>query len=123
MDRIDLTRETKIIYHIDDEETPYLVRLAIPADSVTLGDFKNSLKLPKANYKFFFKVPDDDFGIVKEEIADDSARLPIYKGRVVSYVVSADDSNASDETSSKITEISGMPHNGHRGHARVGAIG
>uniref|UniRef100_A0A4W3IQ04 DIX domain-containing protein n=2 Tax=Callorhinchus milii TaxID=7868 RepID=A0A4W3IQ04_CALMI len=52
--------ETKIIYHIDDQETPYLVKLPIPADRVTLSDFKNVLNKP--NYKFFFKSMDDDFG-------------------------------------------------------------
>ena len=53
-------KETKIIYHIDDEDTPYLIKLNIPADRVTLGDFKNALNRP--NYKFFFKSMDDDFG-------------------------------------------------------------
>ena len=52
--------ETKIIYHIDEEETPYLVKLTIPPDQVTLADFKNVLNRP--NYKFFFKSMDDDFG-------------------------------------------------------------
>ena len=52
--------ETKIIYHLDDQETPYLVKLSVPADRVTLADFKNVLKKP--NYKFFFKSMDDDFG-------------------------------------------------------------
>uniref|UniRef100_A0A8K9XD02 DIX domain-containing protein n=1 Tax=Oncorhynchus mykiss TaxID=8022 RepID=A0A8K9XD02_ONCMY len=52
--------ETKVIYHLDDQETPYLVKLAVPADRVTLADFKNVLKKP--NYKFFFKSMDDDFG-------------------------------------------------------------
>ena len=54
--------ETKIIYHIDDEDTPYLIKLPIPSDRVTLGDFKNALNRP--NYKFFFKSMDDDFGFV-----------------------------------------------------------
>lgn len=54
--------ETKIIYHIDDEETPYLVKLTIAPERVTLADFKNVLNRP--NYKFFFKSMDDDFGYV-----------------------------------------------------------
>lgn len=54
--------ETKVIYHIDDEDTPYLVKLPIAADKVTLADFKNVLNRP--NYKFFFKSMDDDFGSV-----------------------------------------------------------
>uniref|UniRef100_A0A8C7LAY9 Dishevelled segment polarity protein 3a n=1 Tax=Oncorhynchus kisutch TaxID=8019 RepID=A0A8C7LAY9_ONCKI len=76
--------ETKVIYHLDDQETPYLVKLAVPADRVTLADFKNVLKKP--NYKFFFKSMDDDFGVVKEEISDDNAKLPCFNGRVVSWV-------------------------------------
>uniref|UniRef100_A0A8C7LGD5 Dishevelled segment polarity protein 3a n=1 Tax=Oncorhynchus kisutch TaxID=8019 RepID=A0A8C7LGD5_ONCKI len=75
--------ETKVIYHLDDQETPYLVKLAVPADRVTLADFKNVLKKP--NYKFFFKSMDDDFGVVKEEISDDNAKLPCFNGRVVSW--------------------------------------
>lgn len=52
--------ETKVIYHIDDEDTPYLVKIPISPDKVTLLDFKNVLNRP--NYKFFFKSMDDDFG-------------------------------------------------------------
>lgn len=54
--------ETKVIYHIDDEDTPYLVKLGKHPDHVTLGDFKNVLNRP--SYKFFFKSMDDDFGWV-----------------------------------------------------------
>ncbi|KAL4647045.1 hypothetical protein GN956_G8416 [Arapaima gigas] len=80
--------ETKIIYHLDEQETPYLVKVPVPADRVTLADFKNVLNKP--NYKFFFKSMDDDFGVVKEEISDDNAKLPCFNGRVVSWLVSAD---------------------------------
>lgn len=52
--------ETKVIYHIDDEDTPYLIKLPVSSDKVTLGDFKNALNRPA--YKFFFKSMDDDFG-------------------------------------------------------------
>lgn len=43
-------KETKIIYYIDGEETPYLVTMPISPDKVTLTDFKNVLNQP--NYKF-----------------------------------------------------------------------
>ncbi|XP_063219912.1 segment polarity protein dishevelled homolog DVL-3 isoform X1 [Bacillus rossius redtenbacheri] len=89
--------ETKIIYYIDEEETPYLVKLTIAPERVTLADFKNVLNRP--NYKFFFKSMDDDFGVVKEEIVYDDAHLPCFNGRVVSWLVSADGSNVSDGTS------------------------
>ena len=55
-----MAEETKIIYHIDDEDTPYLIKLPVAAERVTLSDFKNALNRP--NYKFFFKSMDDDFG-------------------------------------------------------------
>ncbi|XP_077445802.1 segment polarity protein dishevelled homolog DVL-2 isoform X2 [Stigmatopora argus] len=80
--------ETKIIYHIDEEETPYLVKIPIGAESITLLDFKQVLNKP--NYKFFFKSMDQDFGVVKEEISDDAAKLPCFNGRVVSWLVSSD---------------------------------
>ncbi|RXN30180.1 segment polarity dishevelled -like protein [Labeo rohita] len=56
--------ETKIIYHLDEQETPYLIKLPIPAENVTLADFKNVLNKP--NYKFFFKSMDDDFGVLSK---------------------------------------------------------
>lgn len=55
--------ETKIIYHIDEEETPYLVKLSVAPEKVTLADFKNVLNnRPVNSYKFFFKSMDQDFG-------------------------------------------------------------
>ena len=52
--------ETKIIYYLEEQETPYLVKLNISPDKVTLKDFKNALN--RQNYKYFFKSMDDDFG-------------------------------------------------------------
>uniref|UniRef100_A0A673CJU1 Dishevelled segment polarity protein 1a n=1 Tax=Sphaeramia orbicularis TaxID=375764 RepID=A0A673CJU1_9TELE len=83
--------ETKIIYHIDEEETPYLVKLSVSPEKVTLADFKNVLNnRPVNSYKFFFKSMDQDFGVVKEEISDDNAKLPCFNGRVVSWVSKMD---------------------------------
>ncbi|XP_022075988.1 segment polarity protein dishevelled homolog DVL-3 [Acanthochromis polyacanthus] len=83
-----MAEETRVIYHLDDQETPYLVRINVPAQRVTLADFKQVVNKP--NVKFFFKSVDDDFGVVKEEISDDDARLPIVNGRVVCWLVSSD---------------------------------
>ncbi|CAL8082647.1 unnamed protein product [Calicophoron daubneyi] len=94
MSSVGCAEETKFIYYIDEEETPYLVKLNIAPESVTLGDFKNALNKPHA--KFFFKSIDDDFGVVKEEIFDDSAVLPCFNGRVVSWLVTAEGSGVSD---------------------------
>ncbi|ESO82346.1 hypothetical protein LOTGIDRAFT_170127 [Lottia gigantea] len=108
--------ETKIIYHIDDEDTPYLIKLPIHADLVTLGDFKNALNRP--NYKFFFKSMDDDFGVVKEEIIDDDARLPCFNGRVVSWLVPADTSDTQSQcTDSQAGDVVQLPAE------RLGGIG
>ena len=52
--------ETKVIYHLDDQDTPYLVKLPIATDKVTLLDLKNALS--RFNYKYYFKSVDDDFG-------------------------------------------------------------
>ncbi|XP_023273286.1 segment polarity protein dishevelled homolog DVL-3-like, partial [Seriola lalandi dorsalis] len=79
---------TRVIYHLEDQETPYLIRINVPSQRVTLADFKQVLNKPNA--KFFFKSVDDDFGVVKEEISDDDARLPCVNGRVVCWVVSSD---------------------------------
>ncbi|XP_076043044.1 segment polarity protein dishevelled isoform X2 [Oratosquilla oratoria] len=104
--------ETKIIYHIDDEETPYLVKIPKAPDKVTLADFKNVLNRP--SYKFFFKSMDDDFGVVKEEIVDDDAPLPCFNGRVVSWIVSADSSVVSDNIS-QCEDADGQPPPYHLG--------
>ncbi|KAB7505728.1 Segment polarity protein dishevelled-like protein DVL-3 [Armadillidium nasatum] len=92
--------ETKIIYHIDEEETPYLVKIPKAPDKVTLGDFKNVLNRP--SYKFFFKM-------LLKEIVDDEAPLPCFNGRVVSWIVSADSSVISDNTSQCGEADSGRP--------------
>ncbi|KAL8177055.1 UNVERIFIED_CONTAM: Segment polarity protein dishevelled DVL-2 [Gekko kuhli] len=80
--------ETKVIYHLDEEETPYLVKIPVPADRITLGHVKAALARPGA--KYFFKSMDQDFGVVKEEISDDNAKLPCFNGRVVSWLVSSE---------------------------------
>lgn len=56
-------KETKIIYHIDDEPTPYLVKIPFPPPQVKLRDFKIILsKQQTCSYKFFFKSIDAEFG-------------------------------------------------------------
>uniref|UniRef100_A0A8C9KR20 Segment polarity protein dishevelled-like protein DVL-1 n=1 Tax=Panthera tigris altaica TaxID=74533 RepID=A0A8C9KR20_PANTA len=95
--------ETKIIYHMDEEETPYLVKLPVAPERVTLADFKNVLSnRPVHAYKFFFKSMDQDFGVVKEEISDDNAKLPCFNGRVVSWLVLAE--GAHSEAGSQSTD-------------------
>ncbi len=54
--------ETKVIYYIDEEETPYLMKISQNPSKVTLADFKGQLN--RSYQKFFFKSVDDDFGYV-----------------------------------------------------------
>ncbi|KAB1284203.1 Segment polarity protein dishevelled-like protein DVL-3 [Camelus dromedarius] len=82
--------ETKIIYHLDGQETPYLVKLPLPAERVTLRTLRAFCSDPAI---VLFKSMDDDFGVVKEEISDDNAKLPCFNGRVVSWLVSAEGSH------------------------------
>ncbi|GAA6080853.1 segment polarity protein dishevelled homolog DVL-3 [Tachysurus ichikawai] len=67
--------ETKIIYHLDDQETPYLVKVSVPAEEVTLAHFKQVLNKP--NYKFFFKSMDDDFGSTRHTDASEKKKSPV----------------------------------------------
>ncbi|XP_030008882.1 segment polarity protein dishevelled homolog DVL-3-like [Sphaeramia orbicularis] len=83
-----MAEETRVIYHLEDQDTPYLIRIGVPAQRVTLSDFKQVLNKP--NVRFFFKSVDQDFGVVKEEISDDNAALPCVNGRVVCWVVSSE---------------------------------
>uniref|UniRef100_A0A8C5Q719 DIX domain-containing protein n=1 Tax=Leptobrachium leishanense TaxID=445787 RepID=A0A8C5Q719_9ANUR len=52
--------ETKVIYHLDEEETPYLVKVPVPAQDIRLRDFKAALG--RGHAKYFFKAMDQDFG-------------------------------------------------------------
>ncbi len=52
--------ETKVIYYVDDEETPYMLKINASPGKVTLADFKGQLNRPY--HKFFFKSVDDDVG-------------------------------------------------------------
>ncbi|XP_055714615.1 segment polarity protein dishevelled isoform X2 [Phlebotomus papatasi] len=107
--------ETKVIYHIDDETTPYLVKIPLPSAQVTLKDFKMVLNKQNSNFKYFFKSMDADFGVVKEEIVDDATILPCFNGRVVSWLVTADGSNVSDSCSE-------VPHSELDGRREIGGV-
>lgn len=124
-------QETKVIYHIDDETTPYLVKIPIPSSQVTLKDFKMVLNKQNNNYKYFFKSMDADFGVVKEEIADDATILPCFNGRVVSWLVSADGTNQSDncselptsECDSRPSNLRNQHHQQQQQHQKIGGVG
>lgn len=80
--------ETKVCIVVDSRG-PITIRIPLPPERVTLADFKmaSGLNYNNALYKYFFKTEDSDFGIVKEEISDDFATLPMFKGRIVAWVL------------------------------------
>lgn len=86
--------ETKIIYYMDDDKMPYLIKLNMLPEKACLRDFKQALNANAKLYKFFFQTIVDDFGVVKEEIMDDNAKLPCVNGRVVSWLILYPDANA-----------------------------
>ena len=55
-----MPEETKIVYYIGDEQTPYMKKINLPPNLITLADFKSAVSKP--NYKYFFKAQDQDFG-------------------------------------------------------------
>lgn len=65
--------ETKIIYNLDGWEMWYLVELPLLSESVTLADLKGILQ--RTSSMFFFKAMDHGFGVVKEELLNNSAWL------------------------------------------------
>jgi segment polarity protein dishevelled len=85
--------ETKVIYYIDDEDTPYMMKIMESPSKVTLKDFKAQLNRPYK--KFYFRSTDDDIGTVKEEIANDDMSLPNVNGRVVCWVVTGEQGSQS----------------------------
>ena len=91
--------ETKIIYYIDDDKLPYLIKLNKPPEQATLRDFKSALN-DQRPFKYFFQAVVDDFGIVKEEISDEDAKLPFVSGRVVSWLIPVEGSIAGSDTRS-----------------------
>lgn len=81
--------QTKVVYYIGDEDTPYLVKVPVARESITLTDFKKCIN--KSNYKFFFQSYDEDFGLVKEEISDNVAKLPqTQEGKIVCFLTACE---------------------------------
>ena len=85
-----------VTYFIDDEELPCQGKIAKSPTSVVLADFKKIIGPKYQRHKFFFKNKDDEFGIVKREIADNQTPLPLFDGRIVSWLVATEGSMISE---------------------------
>ena len=80
---------TKVIYHLEGEPTPYMVKILVSPDCVTLEDFKHHINPPNAldEYKYIFKTEDEDFGcVVKIEVHNDEAVLPKFENKVIAWL-------------------------------------
>jgi len=97
-------QSTKIAYYIGDENTPYVIKVPITPGNVTLKDFKLAINKPNYN-KFFFRSEDDDFGVVKEEIKDDSAILPVSENKIMAWLVASEDSSAPPSGKNSVENI------------------
>ena len=88
------SQSTRVVYHIDGQELPYMTKLSgggNGGNGATLRDFKSVLTtLANVNaYKYFFQSHVEGFGVVKEELADDDALLPSANagGHVVCWLI------------------------------------
>ena len=82
-----------ILYYVDDIEGPFLTKVYNSCFGVTLMDFKNAIPQKYIKHLFFFKEQDPEFGIVKAQIIDDWRSLPIYNGKIESWLVKRVDSS------------------------------
>jgi segment polarity protein dishevelled len=64
--------------------------LDLSLGKITLLDFKEALKVKTNSYRFHFKTQDPEFGIVKEEIANDATVLPGYENKIISWIQDCD---------------------------------
>lgn len=87
---------TIVTYYIDDEEAPFQGKISKSSCDVTLADFKKIISPKYHRHKFFFKNKDEEFGIVKQEITDDATPLPLFDGRIVSWLVATEGSMISE---------------------------
>lgn len=97
--------QTKVVYYVGDENTPYLVKVPVPQEEITLGDFKRYINI-KQNYKFFFQSFDEDFGLVKEEITNDNNILPkTQEGKIVCFLTPGEEPKAKPPPPERVDSI------------------
>merc|ERR1719382_86233 len=76
---------TKVVYFTPRSVTPFMSSLPRAVGQVTLRDFKQLFDRP-GFFRYHFKTMDKEFGMVKEEIADDDQLLPGVEGKIVVWV-------------------------------------
>ena len=92
--------ETEIVYYMDDETMPNIIKLNMAPGKTCLRDFKQALDAKLSNaklYNFFFETIEDDCGVVKTLIMKDDEPLPCSNNRVVSWVKSHPKADVDDK--------------------------
>ena len=83
--------ETKVIYHLEGEDTPFLIKIPLEPTSIKLKDLKTAISLNTSpthiKYKYLFKTIDEECEmIVKIEINSDDQKLPLFDNRIICWL-------------------------------------
>lgn len=83
--------ETKVIYHLEGEDTPFLIKIPLDKNSIKLKDLKLAISQNNSpthkKYKYIFKTFDEDVEIaVKIEVHDDEQILPNIDNRIICWL-------------------------------------
>ena len=81
---------TRVLCYVDQQQTPSRITLHKPSSLVTLSDIKSQIN-KVGKFSYFFKVNDPDFGIVKEEVVNETEFVPIYKKNTVVVCLESND--------------------------------
>ncbi|OAF68128.1 hypothetical protein A3Q56_04132, partial [Intoshia linei] len=77
---------TKLLFHLKNDDTPYMKKIYKNVNNITLFDVKTILELDDGN-RFYFKSKDSDEGVVKEQICNNKDIVPNFDGRIICYVL------------------------------------
>jgi protein involved in ribonucleotide reduction len=77
---------TKVYYYLDGNSTPFVSKLSVPSDRITLADFKKVFV--KQHYKYFCKEFDPDLNKeVKVELCRDDQKLNKSQNGLIQLVL------------------------------------
>ncbi|RMZ98956.1 dixin isoform X4 [Brachionus plicatilis] len=78
---------TKCVYYMEKNNSPIMIHLNKNLGSITLNDLKEAVKLKQSgNYRYRFKLTDREFGVITQEISDESKILPSFDGKIVVWI-------------------------------------
>jgi len=100
-----MDNQTKAIYFLDGEDTPFMFNISKSSNDLTLSDFKQSLNLPQSpdRYKYVFKVEEPGIGPVKMEVTDDNDKVPLFDNKLIVWLSTQNIHKAHNKQSSTNT--------------------